>query len=245
MSICPACGEPLYSWLLLGSGKNGSASDSLLLERCERCRLGVAANLVPANSTSAALLGFARRLSDGRVELRVPNRASVQASLGGGHWAALEPQRRLYPTPASLPSLAAAAGLEIEELRFPRRGRGQAWMWQTMLNAFTFHENFALGVRAGTLRPGSAVGRLRFGIDALITVLAALPVALVSAPLELIAALVGRGGELVAVARRAEDGRSLSLTTARGSALPVPADRRGAPGDRRAAREARHAPGAP
>jgi hypothetical protein len=33
---------------------------------------------------------------------------------------------------------------------------------------------------------------------------AALPVALVSAPLELTAALLGRGGELVAVARRVD-----------------------------------------
>jgi hypothetical protein len=206
MSACPACGEPLYSWLLLGSDRNGSASDSLLLERCERCRLGVAADLAPANSTSA-LMSFARQLPDGRLELRAPNRASVQASLGGSHWAALEPQRRLYPTPESLPPLAAAAGLEIEELRFARRGRGQAWMWQTMLNAFTFHENFALGVRAGALRPSNAGGRLRFGIDAIVTVFAALPVALVAAPLELIAALLGRGGELVAVARRAEDRR--------------------------------------
>jgi hypothetical protein len=35
-------------------------------------------------------------------------------------------------------------------------------------------------------------------------VIAALPVALVSAPLELFAALLGRGGELVAVAKRPE-----------------------------------------
>jgi hypothetical protein len=206
MSACPACGEPLYGWLLVGAGENGGPNDSVVLERCERCRLGVAANLAPANSTSA-LLGFARQVSDGGLELRVANRASVQASLGGNHWAALEPQRRLYPTPDSLPQLAAAAGLEIEELRFPRRGQGQAWMWQTIINAFTFHENFALRVRAGTLRPASARGRLRFGIDAIVTVLAALPVALVSAPLELIASLIGRGGELVAVARRGETQR--------------------------------------
>ena len=77
-------------------------------------------------------------------------------------------------------------------------------MWQTILNAFTFHENFARQVRAGTLRPGGARGRLKFGIDAVVTVLAAVPVALVSAPLELVAALLGRGGELVAVARRSE-----------------------------------------
>ena len=203
MSACPACGEPLYGWLVVGAGENGRPSDSIVLERCERCRLGVAANLEPANSTSA-LLGSARQVSDGGLELRVANRASLQASLGGNHWAALEPQRRLYPTPDSLPPLAAAAGLEIEELRFPRRGQGQTWMWQTIINAFTFHENFALKVRAGTLRPASARGRLRFGIDAIVTVVAAVPVALVSAPLELIASLSGRGGELVAVARRGE-----------------------------------------
>jgi hypothetical protein len=203
MSPCPACGEPLFGWLLVESGEDSSPNDSVVLERCERCRLGVAANLAPANSASA-LLGFARQIPNGKVELRVANRASVQASLGGSHWAALEPKRRLYPTPESLPELAAAAGLEIEELSCARRGRGQAWMWQTILNAFTFHENFAREVRAGTLHPGDARSRLKFGIDTVVTVLAAVPVALVSGPLELFAALFGRGGELVAVARPSE-----------------------------------------
>ena len=203
MSTCPACGEPLFGWLLLGPGRTGGTNDSVVLERCERCRLGIAADL---DSTDAAsdLLGSLRPISGSRLELRVANRASIQASLGGEHWAALDPRRRLYPTPASLPRLAAAAGLEIEELGYPRRGQGQAWMWQTILNAFTFNENFARRVRAGTLRPGGAVGRLKFGIDAVVTALLAVPVAIVSAPLELFAALAGRGGELVAVARRSE-----------------------------------------
>jgi hypothetical protein len=187
--------------LLIESGEHDGPNGPIVLERCEHCRLGVAAELAPSNPASA-LLGCAREISNGKLELRVANRASVQASLGGRHWAALEPKRRLYPTPQSLPALAAAAGLEIEELRCARRGRGQAWMWQTILNAFTFHENFAHKVRAGTLRPGSLWGGLRFGIDTVVTVLAALPVALVSAPLELLSAVVGRGGELVAVARR-------------------------------------------
>ncbi len=78
-------------------------------------------------------------------------------------------------------------------------------MWQTILNALTFHENFARQIRAGTLRPAGAWGRLKFGIDAVVTALAALPVALISAPLELVSALLGRGGELVAVARRSQD----------------------------------------
>jgi hypothetical protein len=163
----------------------------------------VAADLDAPDSASE-LLGSARRISDSKLELRVANRGSVQASLGGQQWAALDPHRRLYPTPESLPRLAAAAGLEIEELRFPRRGRGQAWMWQTILNAFTFHKDFAREVRAGRLRPRGALGRLKFGIDAVVTALIAIPVAIVSAPLELFAALAGRGGELLAVARRSE-----------------------------------------
>jgi hypothetical protein len=77
-------------------------------------------------------------------------------------------------------------------------------MWQTIVNSFTFHENFARKVRAGTLRPGNAWGGLKFGIDAVVTVVAAIPVAVVSAPLELVSALFGRGGELTAVARRSE-----------------------------------------
>ena len=201
MSTCPACGQPLFGWLLMDSGERGSSSEEIVLERCERCRLGLAAELA-AESSASALLGSARQVSNGRLELRVANRASIQASLGGMHWAALEPKRRLYPTPTSLPPLAAAAGLEIEELRFARRGRGQVWMWQTILNAFTFNENFARQVRAGTLRPSGAVARLKFGIDAVVTAVLAVPVAIVSAPLELFAAFAGRGGELVAVARR-------------------------------------------
>jgi hypothetical protein len=77
-------------------------------------------------------------------------------------------------------------------------------MWQTILNAFTFHKDFAREVRAGSLRPRGALGRLKFGIDAVVTALIAIPVAIVSAPLELFAALAGRGGELLAVARRSE-----------------------------------------
>lgn len=203
MSTCPACGEPLFGWLLVASREHGDPNDSIALERCERCGLGVAASLTPASSASA-LLGLARQTSDGRLELRVANRASVQASLGGNHWAALEPERRLYPTPQSLPALAGAAGLEIEDMSYPRRGRGQGWMWQTLVNAFTFHENFARQVRAGTLRPVGARNRLKFGIDAVVTLLVALPAALVSVPLELCATLAGRGGELVAVAKRSE-----------------------------------------
>jgi hypothetical protein len=208
VTACPACGEPLFGWLLLEPGGQRDPRDAIALERCERCGLGIAADL-DAGSASE-LLGSPHRASDGRLELRVANRASLQASLGGRHWAALDPQRPLYPTERSLHTLAAAAGLEIVEVRCARRGRAQAWMWQTILNAFTFHENFALEVRAGTLRPGGSWSRLKFGIDGLVTALVAVPAAIVSVPLELFAALAGKGGELMAVVR-----------PARGAGLPV------------------------
>ena len=76
-------------------------------------------------------------------------------------------------------------------------------MWQTLLNGLTFHPNFAREVRAGRLRAGTAQPAA-FAIDVVVTVLGAPLVALVSVPLELGAALAGRGGELVATAARDE-----------------------------------------
>jgi hypothetical protein len=197
MSACPACGEPLYGWVVLGEEADDPRGE-VLVRRCERCELGVAGFPEPPAAASA-LVGQGRRMPDGRIELRTPNRASVQASLGGRHWAALEPGRSLYPTPDALSRLMGSAGLRVEELRFPRRGRAQAWMWQTILNGFTFTDNFARRARAGALRPSGARERLKFAVDAAITALAALPILVISAPLELLAALLGRGGELVAV----------------------------------------------
>jgi hypothetical protein len=77
-------------------------------------------------------------------------------------------------------------------------------MWQTIVNAFTFHDNFASRIRAGALRPTGSADRLKLWVDAVITVLTALPVALIAAPLELFAAMAGRSGELVAVVERSD-----------------------------------------
>lgn len=197
---CPACGQPLYGWLELPT-RAGPA----LLERCENCRLGLAAGL-QSEDVRHELLTHARRRPDGGLEVRVANRDSWQARLGEGNWAALEPGRGLYPTPRSLELLAAKAGLTPVGISSPGWGRGQLWMWQTLVNAFTFEQNFAIGVRAGLIRPsGGLKERLKYGIDALVTVLATPLVLVVSVPLELIAALTGKGGVLVAVASRAGD----------------------------------------
>jgi len=196
---CPACGQPLYGWLELKT-----PAGPALLERCENCRLGLAAGLT-ADDASRELLAQARRLPDGRLELEVANRDSIAARLGGQNWAALEPGRGLYPTPEALRLLAEKAGLEISRLRSPRRRRGLVWMWQTIVNAFTFNENFALRVRKGDLHPHGASERLKYGVDMLVTVLATPLVVLVAIPMELIADQAGSGGVLVAVASQSPD----------------------------------------
>jgi hypothetical protein len=196
---CPACGQPLYGWLQLDTPVGES-----LLQRCEKCRLGIAADL-RADDVSHELIGGARTLPGGQLELRVANRGSIQAALGGFNWAALEPGRGLYPTREALRRLAARAGLELARVETPRWGQGQAWMWQTIVNAFTFNQNFATRARARMLHPRGARDRLKFAVDAVVTVLATPLVLLVTIPLELGAALAGRGGMLVALATRSDE----------------------------------------
>jgi hypothetical protein len=196
---CPACGQPLYGWLELNT-----PAGPALLERCENCRLGLAAGMT-ADDASHELLADARRLPDGRLELEVANRDSIAARLGGQNWAALEPERGLYPTPEALRLLAEKAGLGIVRLRSPRRRRALVWMWQTIINTFTFNENFALRLRQGDLEPHGTSERLKYGIDMLVTVLATPLVLLVSIPMELIADQAGSGGVLVAVASQSSD----------------------------------------
>jgi hypothetical protein len=196
---CPACGQPLFGWLELDT-----LAGPTLLERCENCRLGLAAGLT-ADDVSHELLAQARRLPDGRLELEVANRDSIAARLGGQNWAALDPGRGLYPTPEALRLLAPKAGLEIVRLGSPRRRRALLWMWQTIVNAFTFNQNFALKVRRGELHPSGFAEQLKYGTDAVVTVLATPLVLLVAIPMELIAEGTGSGGLLVAVTSQSSD----------------------------------------
>src|SRR5919197_5022976 len=101
-ALCPACGAQLFGWLQLPAATD---EGQVLLRRCESCGLGISADLAP-HDAPAALVASARELTHGRLELRVANRDGVQARLGDRKWAALEPERRLYPTPESLRRLA-------------------------------------------------------------------------------------------------------------------------------------------
>jgi hypothetical protein len=212
---CPACGEPLYGWLTIA----GPGGVERLLRRCEHCGLGLAADLEP-EQIPGVLLDEARDLGRGRLELRLANRSSVQARLGARHWAALGAERRLYPTPQSLPALAAFAGARVVAIASPQSRRAQGWMWQTLVNAFTLSENVARELRSRRLEASGVRARTRLVLDLAVTVLAALPVALVSAPLEAAAALTGRGGELAARVALPVDTASPRVPTPR-SARPA------------------------
>jgi hypothetical protein len=139
----------------------------------------------------------------GTGEVRLPNRASFQAAIGVGGWAGFDQAPgSLVLTPRSLELLAERNGAAIESPRTPVTRQGQAWMWQTLVNGLTFHNNFARELRAGKLRAADQ-GLFKFSIDCVVTALAAPLVALVSVPLELAAVVLRRGGEMVGTARRA------------------------------------------
>jgi hypothetical protein len=205
----------MYGWVKVESRES---AESFVVDRCEACGLGVThklttharadgngrppialADLPRSSDPDATLESAASGLRAGEsVELRAPNRDSLQAALGGDQWAALElPAQRLHITPRSLDLLLEPHGLEVTRRRYPAFGRNQLWMWQTLLNGFTFHSNFARDALRGRLTPRSARSVPSFAIDAIVSKLGALPVALISIPLELVAALARRGGELV------------------------------------------------
>jgi hypothetical protein len=189
---CPACGEPLFGWAVVRPA-GAPRSPERVLDRCEACGLGLARDRA-RDRVGEAEVG---------APISLPNRRSWQAGIGGAHWGALEvPARSVYPTPESLELLLGQRGLTAGRARQPAFGRNQAWMWLTLMNAFTFHDGFAREVLRGRLRPGNARSIPAFATDAVVSTLAALPIAVISVPLELLAVAFRRAGVIEAVVER-------------------------------------------
>jgi hypothetical protein len=180
----------------------GAARAARLIDRCDDCKAGIV-RASAAVDLGAELEAVSSRRDDGSIELRAPNRGSLQAGIGGEGWAALGEERgRLLHTPRSLELLAEKNAVGYDGAAFPPWGPSQGWMWQTLLNGLTLHTNFAREVRAGRLRPANARSRLAFWADSVATVLASPLVLVVAVPLEAFAALFKRGGMMVARAGR-------------------------------------------
>jgi hypothetical protein len=196
---CPACGEPLFVWVeTLGYG----AREDQLIDRCENCGLVVNRATVPSPDEATDLLLFGREERGGRVVIRVANAASLQAWLGAENWAALRPDGHgLEPTKRAVSLLLARRGLEVRRVRHLLRP-GMASMWQTLLNLLTFHRDFASEAVSGRLHPGTGRGRAAFWTDAAVTVLAAIPTAIIAVLLEAGAVIARHGGVIEVEAER-------------------------------------------
>lgn len=180
---CPACGEPLFGWIDARPGLAGPVS------RCESCGLGVVGTAGEAEEALEEL----DRLHDGET-IRIASRASFSAWIGGAGWAGLEPGSRYLFTPESVCRLVANRDQVVSGARWSP-GRGIATMWQTVLNGFTFGRNLALA-RLGRAEAVPAKRPWQRRLDALITIVVAIPALIVAIPLELTAAATSRGSTI-------------------------------------------------
>jgi hypothetical protein len=177
---CPACGEPLFGWIGQRRGLAGP------VRRCESCGLGV---IGAAADPEEALHELDSHREDPAV--RIENRASVACSLGGAGWSGLHPQARHLFTVEAVRRLVARRDQVVKKSRW-RPLASLAATWQTLLNSVTFGHNVALGA----MREQPAVlaaRRWQRRIDALASVVLAIPALLVAIPVELLGAAVGRG----------------------------------------------------
>jgi hypothetical protein len=177
---CPACGEPLFGWIGQRPGLAGP------VRRCESCGLGVVGSPEGPEAALRELDG----LREGEA-LRIAERGSFACSLGGAGWSGLQPQTRHLFTVEAVRRLVARRDQVVKSRRWLPLA-SLATTWQTLLNSVTFGRNVALGaLRGAPSMPAPKAWRRR--IDALASVVLALPALLVAVPVELAGGLSGRG----------------------------------------------------
>ncbi|HYJ20843.1 MAG TPA: hypothetical protein VEW07_02325 [Solirubrobacterales bacterium] len=177
---CPACGEPLFGWLSPQPAWRGPVS------RCESCGLGV---VDAPGGPEDALRELDRLGREGSP--RIANRASYAAALGSAGWAGLEPGSRYFFTVESVRRLVACRDQVVKSSRWAPAA-GLAATWQTLLNSVTFGHNVALAA-LGSGEAAPARRRWQRRIDALASVVLAIPALLIAIPVELAGGLTGRG----------------------------------------------------
>jgi hypothetical protein len=129
-------------------------------------------------------------LRDGEA-VRLENRASVACSLGGAGWSGLHPQARHLFTVEAVRRLVARRDQVVKKSRW-RPLASLAATWQTLLNSVTFGHNVALeALRDQPAVPAEKPWQRR--IDALASIVLAIPALLVAIPVELLGAALGRG----------------------------------------------------
>lgn len=178
---CPACGEPLFGWLAQQPGLTGPVS------RCESCGLGV----VGADADPEEALHELDRLAHRADGLRIANRASFACSLGSAGWAGLQPGSRYLFTVEACRRLVARRDQVVRSQRWAPLA-GLAATWQTLLNSVTFGHDVALDA-LGRAQAMPADQRWKRRIDALASIVLAIPALAIALPVELAGGLFRRG----------------------------------------------------
>jgi len=181
---CPACGEPLFGWLSPQPGLRGPVS------RCESCGLGVVGT---PGGPEEALRELDRLGNGGRP--RIANRASYAAALGSAGWAGLEPGTDYFFTIESARRLVAHRDQVVKSSRWAPAA-GLAATWQTLLNSVTFGHNVALAALGGAAAV-PAKHRWQRRIDALASIVLAIPALLIALPVELAGGIFRRGAVII------------------------------------------------
>jgi len=177
---CPACGEPLFGWIARKRGMEGP------VRRCESCGLGVVGDPQGPEAALRELDG----LRDGET-IRIDNRAGFACALGGAGWAGLRPQARHLFTVEAVRRLVARRDQVVKASRWQPLA-SLAATWQTLLNSVTFGHNAALAALRGAPAV-PAPERWQRQIDALASVVLAIPALLIAIPVELAGGLRRRG----------------------------------------------------
>jgi hypothetical protein len=177
---CPACGEPLFGWLA-EQERLGAP-----VRRCEACGLGV----VGSSAGTEEALTRLDRLGD-QERARIVNRASFACSLGGAGWAGLEPGAHYLFTVESVRRLVAQRDQVVRRRRWAP-GPSFLVTWQTLLNSVTFGHNVALAA-LGSGEAAPADERWQRRIDALASIVLAIPAGVFAIPVELAGGLFRRG----------------------------------------------------
>ena len=177
---CPACGEPLFGWLAEAPDFHAPVS------RCESCGLGVVGGSADPEEALHAL----DRLG-GEGGLRIANRASFACALGSAGWDGIDPDARYLFTVEAARRLVARRDQVVKSRRWVPLA-GLAGTWQTLLNSVTFGHNVALGA-LGQATAFRAEEPWKRRIDALASIVLAIPALLIAVPVELAGGLLGRG----------------------------------------------------
>jgi hypothetical protein len=177
---CPACGEPLFGWI---DKRDWTAGP---VRRCESCGLGV----VGDDATPEEALRELDLLAHEGQPL-IANRAGLAAAIGEAGWAGLEAGSRYLFTVEAVRRLVARRDQVVKSARWAP-GASLASAWQTLLNSVTFGHNVALGALTGA-RSAPAKKPWQRRIDALASVVLAVPAMLIALPIELAGGPFGRG----------------------------------------------------